>query len=908
MDQDSAHMVAASKVPILKPGEYEFLEAVEKRFGRNAATKKTQRNLLKQQYENFTTPSSEMLDQTFDRLQILRNKADLDTISIDDLYNNLKVYEPEVKGMSNSSSSTSNMAFVQPNGPQHVHEDLEQIHPDDMEEIALRWKMAMLTMRDRRFLKKTGRKLIVNGNKTIGFDNSNVECYNCHKRRHFARDYRALRNQDNKHKESSRRKKGPNYALMAFSSSSSDSEVSNDSTCLKSCLEIVKLLKSQNDQLLKDLKKSELMVLGYKTENFMPPTPDLSFTGLDEFVNKPVVKNCKAKSSEKEPKVRKGFSGKVTPLFQTMVMQNQSKLGKGSAMPTDPHHTPTILQPSLSQPQKTQKPRKPTRKDTQVPQPSGSTKSITYEAVRKELGDSLVMAAITASSLGAKQDSGNITKSQSKATPNESSSQGTNSGGSPKYQETKGDTTAQTRFESVSKHFNDSLLARGNTLQSDEDSMKLDELMALYTTLENRVLDLEKTTTTQCNEIDSLKRRVKKLEKRNRSRTHKLKRLYKVSLTVRVESCGNEESLGDDASKQGRRIDAIDADKDITLVNDVDKEMFDVDDLGGEEVFVAGQNENVVEEVVNAAQVSTAATTVTITTKKITLAQALEALKTSKLKYLDKFLHVTQSIKVNGVTDDALRLYLFPHSLIHHAIAWFDSLPRNSITTFEQMAKMFLGKYFPSSMVMKSRNKITNFRQRPNESLFEAWERYKLSIDRYPNHNMLPVTQIDTFYNGLTLRHRDTINVVAGETFMKRRPEECYDLIKNMTAYHNDWDAFAQRTTVDQTQNVYAAGAYNQGVNSYQPQENRNLLSYRSDNYLRPPGFIHNQNQSSGTLPSNTITNPKEYLKGITTQSGIAYKGPIIPTTSSPTKVVERETEVTKDTVPPTNNESTKDV
>nr|GEU58746.1 reverse transcriptase domain-containing protein [Tanacetum cinerariifolium] len=161
-------------------------------------------------------------------------------------------------------------------------------------------------------------------------------------------------------------------------------------------------------------------------------------------------------------------------------------------------------------------------------------------------------------------------------------------------------------------------------------------------------------------------------------------------------------------------------------------------------------------------------------------------------KHLDKFLHVTQSIKVNGVTDDALSLYLFSHSLTHHATTWFDRLPRNSVNTFEQMAKMFLGKYFPPSMVTKLRNEITNFRQRPNESLFEAWERYKLSIDRCPNHNMLPVTQIDTFYNGLTLRHRDTINVAACGTFMKRHPEECCDLIENMTAYHNDWDISAQ--------------------------------------------------------------------------------------------------------------------
>nr|GEW04485.1 reverse transcriptase domain-containing protein [Tanacetum cinerariifolium] len=163
-------------------------------------------------------------------------------------------------------------------------------------------------------------------------------------------------------------------------------------------------------------------------------------------------------------------------------------------------------------------------------------------------------------------------------------------------------------------------------------------------------------------------------------------------------------------------------------------------------------------------------------------------------KHLEKFLHVTQSIKVNGVTDDAFSLYLFPHSLTHHANAWFDCLPRNSINTFEQMAKMFIGKYFPPSMVTKLRNEITNFRQRPDESLFKAWERYKLSFDRCHNHNMLPVTQIDTFYNGLTLRHRDTINAAAGGTFMKRRFKECYDLIENMTAHHNDWDTSAQRS------------------------------------------------------------------------------------------------------------------
>ncbi|GKF43940.1 hypothetical protein Tco_0130492, partial [Tanacetum coccineum] len=80
-----------------------------------------------------------------------------------------------------------------------------------------------------------------------------------------------------------------------------------------------------------------------------------------------------------------------------------------SAMPTDPHHTPTIIE-SSTQPQKTQKPRKPKRKDTQIPQPNGPTEHVADEVVHKELGDSLVRAATTASSLESEQDNGNISK------------------------------------------------------------------------------------------------------------------------------------------------------------------------------------------------------------------------------------------------------------------------------------------------------------------------------------------------------------------------------------------------------------------------------------------------------------------------------------------------------------------
>ncbi|GJV80647.1 retrovirus-related pol polyprotein from transposon TNT 1-94 [Tanacetum coccineum] len=279
----------------------------------------------------------------------------------------------------------------------------------------------------------------------------------------------------------------------------------------------------------------------------------------------------------------KGFSGRVTSLFPTMGVQNQSQIGEGSANPTDPHHTPTFIQPS-PQPQKTQKPRKPKRKGTRVPQPSDPTRSVADEVVHKELGDSLVRAATTASSLEAEQDSGNITKTRSKATPNESSSLGTTSGGGPRCQETMGDTIAQTR-----------------------------------------VHDLKKTKTTQHNENASLKRRVKKLEKKNRSRTHKLKRSYKVSLTARIESSDDEESLGEDASKQGR-IDAIDVDKEITLVSVHDMNVSAGEEVAEEVVEVI----NIAKLIINVAQVSAAGDKVSTASATTTISAATTTIDKGK--------------------------------------------------------------------------------------------------------------------------------------------------------------------------------------------------------------------------------------------------------------------------------------
>ncbi|GKC72443.1 hypothetical protein Tco_1118326 [Tanacetum coccineum] len=201
------------------------------------------------------------------------------------------------------------------------------------------------------------------------------------------------------------------------------------------------------------------------------------------------------------------------------------------------------------------------------------------------------------------------------------------------------------------------MLARGNTLRSGNDSMKLKELMELCTNLLNRVIDLEKTKTSQAQEITSLKRRVKRLEKKGGSRTHELKMLYKVGLSRRVES-SEDEGLGEeDASKQGR-IDDIDANEDIYQVNiHRDKDMFGLNDLEGDEVIVETEVDH---EVVVETEV--ASKDVNLSVDEVTLAQALAALKSAKPK-ADKVMlqepkqgTITTTTAATTVTTASIRL------------------------------------------------------------------------------------------------------------------------------------------------------------------------------------------------------------------------------------------------------------
>nr|GEX65534.1 hypothetical protein [Tanacetum cinerariifolium] len=189
-----------------------LMEAIEKRFRGKIKTKKVQKTLLKQQFKNFIGSSSESLDQIHDKLQKL-------------------------------------------------------IDVDDLEDMDLRWQMAMLTMRDRRFLQNTCKNLGANGPTSMGFDISKVECYNCHRKGYFASECRSPKNsrRTGSYDWSYQAEEEPeNYALMAFSSSSSSSD-NEVSSCSKACSKAYAQLHTQYDKLTDELRKSQFDVISYKT-------------------------------------------------------------------------------------------------------------------------------------------------------------------------------------------------------------------------------------------------------------------------------------------------------------------------------------------------------------------------------------------------------------------------------------------------------------------------------------------------------------------------------------------------------------------------------------------------------------------------------------------------------------------
>nr|GEW53249.1 hypothetical protein [Tanacetum cinerariifolium]GFA85090.1 hypothetical protein [Tanacetum cinerariifolium] len=211
MDQDSVHMVAASKVHMLKPGEYELWRMRIEQY-----IKMVDYSLL-EVIENGNAPPITQVVESVETIITPATEEEKEQRRLE-----LKVRSTLLMGISNKHQLKFNSIKDTKSLLQAVEKRLQklisqlEIHRESIsqedinqkflrKEMDLRWQMDMLTIRARRFLKNNGRKFSMNGNKAIGFDKSKMKCFNCHKRGHFAREYRALRSQDTKHKESTGR-------------------------------------------------------------------------------------------------------------------------------------------------------------------------------------------------------------------------------------------------------------------------------------------------------------------------------------------------------------------------------------------------------------------------------------------------------------------------------------------------------------------------------------------------------------------------------------------------------------------------------------------------------------------------------------------------------------------------------
>ena len=149
-------------------------------------------------------------------------------------------------------------------------------------------------------------------------------------------------------------------------------------------------------------------------------------------------------------------------------------------------------------------------------------------------------------------------------------------------------------------------------------------------------------------------------------------------------------------------------------------------------------------------------------------------------EHLGRFLRMANTVKLNGVRPEVIKLQLFPFSLRDIVATWFDSLPYGSVNTWEELMEAYLRRFFPPSLTFERRGEITTFKQGEDESLYTAWERYKRLLKRCPMHGIDLKTQMDIFYHSMNYTSKGIIDAACGGAFRRRRAEEARQLIKDL--------------------------------------------------------------------------------------------------------------------------------
>nr|GEU41905.1 reverse transcriptase domain-containing protein [Tanacetum cinerariifolium] len=263
-------------------------------------------------------------------------------------------------------------------------------------------------------------------------------------------------------------------------------------------------------------------------------------------------------------------------------------------------------------------------------------------------------------------------------------------------------------------------------------------------------------------------------------------------------------------------------------------------------------------------------------------------------------------MRVPNVPSSSIKLMLFPFSLERAARIWLEKEPPRSILTWDDLVTKFINQFFAPLKTTNLRNEITRFQQRFDESFYEAWERFNDLLRGCPHHGFSELHQLDTFYNALNVNDQDSLNSAAGENFLDKMPRECLKIIESKSKVRQSRakavvaKVSTSSSTLDFSSEVFELKDM---VRALLLDKKNQSSAPASSSTLAPVKAVEpNCVTCGGTLPSNTITNPKEDLKGITTRSGVAYQGPTIPTSS---KVVKQGTKMTKDQVQTPSSQST---